>query len=46
VAGVLEVWESDEDAGRFRDERLMAVFDTAGIPRPQVPPQIGRSTNT
>jgi hypothetical protein len=37
---VLEVWESEEDAKRFREERLMPAFDAAGVPRPQVPPQI------
>jgi hypothetical protein len=42
---VLEAWESDENARRFRDERLTTPFDAAGTPRPQVPPQIRRSTN-
>jgi hypothetical protein len=37
---VLEVWESQEDAMRFREERLMPAFDAAGIPRPPGPPQI------
>ena len=37
---VLEVWESEEDARRFRDERLMPAFDAAGIPRPPSPPEI------
>ena len=37
---VLEVWESEEDAKRFRDERLMPAFDAAGVPRPQSPPQV------
>ena len=37
---VLEVWDTEEDARRFRDERLMPAFDAAGVPRPQGPPQI------
>ncbi len=37
---VLEVWESEEDARRFREERLMPAFDASGVPRPQSPPQI------
>jgi hypothetical protein len=37
---VLEVWDSEEDARRFRDERLFPAFDAAGVPRPQTPPQI------
>ncbi len=37
---VLEVWESREDATRFREERLMPAFDAAGVPRPAVRPQI------
>ena len=36
---VLEVWESKEDAMRFREERLMPAFDAAGVPRPQVRPE-------
>ena len=36
---VLEVWESKEDALRFREERLGPAFDAAGIPRPQVVPE-------
>jgi hypothetical protein len=36
---VLEVWESEEDARRFREERLMPAFDAAGVPRPQSPPE-------
>ena len=31
---VLEVWESQENAMRFREERLMPAFDAAGVPRP------------
>lgn len=34
---VLEVWESEEDARRWRDERLMPAFDAAGVPRPPGP---------
>ena len=37
---VLEVWESEEEARRFREERLMPAFDAAGVPRPQVPPEV------
>jgi hypothetical protein len=33
------VWESEEDARRFREERLMPAFDAAGVPRPQSPPE-------
>ena len=42
VAGwrVLEVWELEQDAKRFRDERLMPAFDAAGVPRPPGPPQV------
>ncbi len=42
---VLEVWESEEDAGRFRDERLFPAFDAAGVPRPQSPPEIWQIHN-
>ena len=28
---VLEVWESQEEAMRFRDERLMPAFDAADL---------------
>jgi hypothetical protein len=37
---VLEVWESEEEARRFRSERLMPAFDAAGIPRPADPPEV------
>jgi len=37
---VLEVWESQEDAMRFREERLMPAFDAAGVPRPSGRPEI------
>jgi hypothetical protein len=37
---VLEVWESEEEARRFRNERLMPAFDAAGIPRPPDPPEV------
>jgi hypothetical protein len=36
---VLEVWESEEDARRFREDRLLPAFDAAGIPRPDVRPE-------
>ena len=42
---VLEVWESEEDAMRFREERLMPAFDAAGVPRPQAPPQLWQLHN-
>jgi len=42
---VIEVWESEEDARRFREERLMPAFDAAGVPRPQTPPQIWQVHN-
>jgi hypothetical protein len=42
---VLEVWESEEDARRFREERLMPAFDAAGVPRPQSPPEFWQIHN-
>ncbi len=42
---VLEVWETEEDARRFRDERLMPAFDAVGVPRPAGPPQIWQLHN-
>jgi hypothetical protein len=42
---VLEVWESEEDARRWRDERLMPAFDATGVPRPPGPPQIWQLHN-
>ncbi len=42
---VLEVWESEEDARRFRDERLLPAFDAVGLPRPPGPPQIWQLHN-
>ena len=42
---VIEVWDSEEDARRFREERLMPAFDAAGVPRPQTPPQIWQVHN-
>jgi hypothetical protein len=36
---VLEVWESEEDAMRFREERLLPAFDAVGVPRPEVRPE-------
>ena len=42
---VMEVWESQEDAMRFREERLMPAFDAAGVPRPAGPPQIWQLHN-
>ena len=37
---VLEVFESEEDAMRFREERLMPAFDAAGASRPPGRPEI------
>ena len=42
---VLEVWESEEDARRFREERLLPAFDAAGVPRPQVRPEFRQIHN-
>ena len=42
---VLEVWESEDDARRFREERLMPAFDAAGVPRPASPPEIWQIHN-
>jgi hypothetical protein len=42
---VLEVWDSEEEAMRFRDERLLPEFDAAGFPRPAGPPQIWQIHN-
>jgi hypothetical protein len=36
---VMEVFESEEDARRFRQERLMPAFDAAGVPRPPGAPE-------
>ena len=37
---VLEVWESEDDAMRFREEQLMPAFDAAGVARPPGRPEI------
>ncbi len=42
---VLELWESEEDAKRFREERLMPAFEAAGVAPPQLPPQIWQIHN-
>ena len=42
---VLEVWASEEDARRFREERLMPAFDAAGVPHPQSPPEFWQIHN-
>ena len=34
---VIEVWESEEDAMRFRNERLMPAFEAVGAPTPSAP---------
>jgi hypothetical protein len=31
---VIEVWESEEDAKRFVEDRLQPAFDALGLPRP------------
>ncbi len=36
---VIEVWESEEDAKRFVNERLLPAFEAVGTPPPP-PPQI------
>jgi hypothetical protein len=36
---VLELWESEEDAKRFVNERLLPAFEAAGAPAPP-PPQL------
>ncbi|MFN2472192.1 MAG: hypothetical protein ABR583_14635 [Gaiellaceae bacterium] len=36
---VIEIWESREEAMRFRDERLFPAFDAAGVPRTGVEPE-------
>jgi hypothetical protein len=42
---VMEVWESEEDARRWRDERPLPAFDAAGVPRPPASPQIWQLHN-
>lgn len=42
---VLEVWESEDDARRFREERLMPAFDAAGVSRPPSQPEIWQVHN-
>ena len=34
---MIEVWESEEDALRFRNERLMPAFEAIGAPTPDKP---------
>jgi hypothetical protein len=41
---VMEVWESEDDARRWREETLMPAFDAAGVPRPG-PPEIWQLQN-
>jgi hypothetical protein len=36
---VIEVWESEEDAQRFLNERLMPALEAVGAPPPPSPPQ-------
>ena len=36
---VIEVWESEEDAQRFLNERLKPALEAAGVPEPPPPPQ-------
>jgi hypothetical protein len=42
---VMEVWESQEEAMRFRNERLLPAFDAAGVPRPPVRPEFWQLHN-
>ena len=37
---VIEVWESEEDANRFFNERLKPAFDAVGVSGPPPQPQI------
>jgi hypothetical protein len=37
---VIEVWETREDADRFRNERLLPAFEAVGAPRPSVQPEV------
>jgi hypothetical protein len=36
---VIEVWESEEDAYRFFEERLKPALEAAGVPSPPPQPQ-------
>lgn len=36
---VIEVWESEEDAQRFVNERLKRAFEAVGVPGPPKPPE-------
>ena len=36
---VIEVWETQEDAQRFRDERLLPAFEAVGVPMGGVQPE-------
>ena len=36
---VIEVWENEEDAIRFRNERLIPAFEAVGAPPPSVKPE-------
>ena len=37
---VIEVWESEEDANRFLNERLKPAFEAVGVSAPPPQPQI------
>jgi len=37
---VIEVWESEEDANRFFNERLKPAFEAVGVPGPPPQPQV------
>jgi hypothetical protein len=37
---VIEVWESEEDANRFYEERLKPAFEAVGVPGPPPQPQV------
>jgi len=36
---VINVWQSEEDAYRFLNERLKPAFEAVGVPGPPAPPQ-------
>jgi hypothetical protein len=42
---VIELWESEEDARRFYQERLKPAWDAVGVAAPSTPPQIWQVHN-
>ena len=42
---VIEVWESEEDANRFLQERLKPAFEAIGVPGPPPTPQFWPAHN-